>query len=161
MAGKKVSPYAPEQTQYEKKLNIKQKKYIKGVTEGKRKKDAAIDAGYSPNTAKNPLRNIEQSIVADHGKTIQQLLDEHLPIEEILNTVKDGMKAEKVTRAQAFGEFTDEVTDPDHTTRLKSAEIASKLRGMFVDKVEVATTEKHILILPDNHRQSLTDASKP
>jgi hypothetical protein len=41
-------------------LNVRQRKYAKGIAEGKSKHQAALDAGYSPNTAKNATVNIEK-----------------------------------------------------------------------------------------------------
>ncbi len=149
--GKKVSPFAPDKTKYEKRVEERHTKYLEGIVAGKSKKKSALEAGYSSSTANTTKSVVDKTLIK---KTTCELsaVDRYLPVEKVFGVVADGMNAVKTQRASYNGVFTDERVDVDHTTRLKSAEVAGKLRGMFTENVKVENVEKHILILPDNGR---------
>lgn len=143
---RKVSPFAPDKTKFEKRIEKKHTKYLEGVVAGKTKEQAALAAGYSASVSRSPGSGIEKTISA------KSAIDRYLPVEKIFGVVSDAMGANKVSRASEKGIFTDERVEVDHAMRLRSSEVAGKFRGMFTEKIKVETTESHILVLPDNDR---------
>ena len=113
-----------------KQLTVKEAKLVKGIAEGKKKYKAAVDAGYSPNSAgviaSETLRkpNIQEALQAE-------LARQGITLEKIIKPIKDGLEAEKVhivgNGDQAMAEIT-----PDHSIRLKSSQMAQTLLGAMV-----------------------------
>lgn len=102
------------------KTTVKQAKFIKGVVEGKTKRQAAKDAGYSGSpetlsvTASEVLKkpNVQAAL---HEEMARQ----GISIDAVVKPVADGLKAKK------------EITNtPDHTTRLAAVKIAAKWMGL-------------------------------
>jgi hypothetical protein len=114
-----------------KQLTIKQSNYIKERNAGKNKKQAGLDAGYSENTVIDVKNNIEKPILENHGYT--QLIDTYIPVEAIFKTIQDGLQATLVF--QGVNGLT-ESNLPDHRVRIKTAELAGKFRGSFIEKHE-------------------------
>lgn len=108
-------------------ITVKQRRYIKGVVEGKSKYQAAIDAGYSPNTAKVPSLNIEKlSVKEELNKALER---SGLTIQRITDKVSEGMEAKKTFVIGKDGEGTF-VETPDHAVQHKYVETAIKLHGI-------------------------------
>lgn len=109
------------------KLTVKEAKLVKGIAQGKKKYKAAVDAGYSPNSAgviaSETLRkpNVQEALQAEMAK-------QGITLEKIIKPIKDGLEAEKVhivgNGDQAMAEIT-----PDHATRLKSSQMAQTILG--------------------------------
>lgn len=111
-----------------KQLTIKEAKLVKGIVAGKTKRQAAIDAGYSPNTAS------EIAYETLNKPQLQALLHKELEkqgitLETVVKPVADGLKAEKVSIVGNGDSAMAEIT-PDHNVRLKSSQIASKWMGL-------------------------------
>jgi len=116
-----------------KQMTAKQAKYLEGVGQGMSKRQAALQAGYSPNTAKTPTVGIDAGITHKTGKTINELLHDILPPSKIFGVVKDGFEAKR-EHLTKDGDIIE--GGKDHQNRLKAAQIAGNLHGMFKTKVE-------------------------
>jgi len=93
-------------------LTPKQRALVKGVAEGKSVHRAALDAGYSPHTAKCDVYQNPRLRLA-----IADLMDRvGLNEEALLKAISDALTANKRTRA-------------DHPVRLRASETGLRLRG--------------------------------
>lgn len=110
-----------------KQLTVKEAKLVKGVVQGKPKYKAAVEAGYSPKSARSIATetlkkpNIQEALQAE-------MMKQGITLEKIIKPIKDGLEAEKVhivgNGDQAMAEIT-----PDHATRLKSSQMAQTILG--------------------------------
>jgi hypothetical protein len=103
----------------------------------------AVESGYSESTAHNVTKNVLKPLSENHGDKMTELLDKYLPIEKVLETVKDCMHATKTSRAIHIGEFTDEAIDPDWTARKNATDTALKLRNLLSDTTNVQINNFH------------------
>lgn len=108
--------------------SLKQKAVAKNLLEnvGKPIGKAMLEAGYSPAMAKNP----------DHltkSKGWAELMEQYLPDDKVLKVVNDAFEANKVISSHSEPDY----MTPDHPTRLKAAELSSKLKGKLIDKSQV------------------------
>lgn len=110
--------------------SIKQKKALKlAVENGGNISKAMREAGYSPQTAKNPKKLTE-------SKAWQDLMSEYLDDEELARVHKEGLNAVKkehkiVDRDESGSPIYDFVNVDDYATRHKYLETAYKLKGYF------------------------------
>lgn len=120
-----------------KPLTPKEIKLVKGIAEGKKKRTAATEAGYtgSPETisvtASQTLKkpNVQEALAeafAAHGITI----------DAATKPIADGLKAEKV-HIVGNGEQAMADVVPDHATRLKAAGMAFNLMGVGKQTADV------------------------
>lgn len=107
----------------EKDLPLKVRRYLKELPRSKTKKEAALKAGYSVQTAENATHKIESQV----GKSRMHAALEKAGVtdESISKGIKDAMDA---TTAD---------TRPDHQVRLKSIEIAGKFRRDFEEQIRL------------------------
>lgn len=117
-----------------KPITVREAKLVKGVVQGKTKRQAAIDAGYtgSPETVSVRASNVLKK--DNVQEALQKALEKHdLTPDRIMAVVSDGMNATKVNivRDPMGGEdsaFAEET--PDHSIRLKAASMAAQFSGL-------------------------------
>ncbi len=105
------------------KVSTRAKKYIKNKVAGMSDYQAAVAAGYSPNTAIAAAQNIENPSVKMEIKELMEkkgLTDDHL-----LDVLSEGLN----TASRIQGTDNDFVEVPDYQTRHKYLETALKLKG--------------------------------
>jgi len=113
-------------------MTAKVDRYIQNKLEGMTKKDAAIKAGYSPNTAIAPGQKIEST------EAYQRACDKYLPDDLIYRKLVEGLDATKVVIAQKDGVITDERVYADYSTRHKYVDSALKIKGDYKVVEQVA-----------------------
>ena len=102
-------------------MTAKQRKYLKGVVEGKTKKQAALDAGYAESTAITASQNIEP--FGGLKSQIDIAFEEKgLSLGDLIDSLKEGLDAK-----QPSPHWYDKNWMPDHNIRLKFLIIALKL----------------------------------
>lgn len=129
------------------KLNIRERKFVKGIVSGLSATEAMRQAGYKETTAR-----IKQSAkLAQVSETIQAVCERlGLTDEAIVSTLAGGLVAQKCISAigEADGKSTDFVEVPDWGNRLKASDIALKLKGRYPsDKVDITHTGKVTLVI--------------
>lgn len=112
-------------------LTPRQRKYLKGLTQGKTKKAAALEAGYSESTADNAKAQIEDHV--GEPLILEAFKKAGLTEDSIARVCKDAMKASRVVFE---GKKVKRVKD--HKTRLDAAELAGRFRGDFKERHEIA-----------------------
>lgn len=93
-------------------------KFIEGLVEGKAKYRAAIDAGYSHNTAQRAKELIQST------KNYKDALKELWPEEYLHQKMFEGLHATKIVKQNGV-----EKEIPDHAIRYKYLELGFKLNG--------------------------------
>lgn len=108
------------------KMTLKQRKLLKGITGGLPVSQAAREAGYSPKSGK-----VYEMLERPAFKSaLTALMDSQgLDDTRLLSALSEGLNA---TKTNARGE---EI--PDHTIRLKSLELAFRIRGSFAPERKV------------------------
>lgn len=107
-------------------LTIKQLRYRKNRLAGMTKWAAAINAGYSPNTARNAKKHIENHINFDATLQKHGLTDEKLG-----QHAADGLEANKKIITEN-GEF----ETADWSSRHKYFESICRIRGLMLDRYD-------------------------
>lgn len=140
------------------KLTTKQRKLIKGVIEGKTQKQAAIDAGYSEGSAettasktlaKEQVKASIQDLMEHMGLSDGALLIKHRELLEAQKQIS-GVKDRGGNPKEADGGSLEFVDVPDYQIQAKALEMAYKLKGAFVDKID------HTIGNPDGTALDLT-----
>jgi hypothetical protein len=104
-----------------KELNVRDKKTIKGILEGKSTRRAMIDAGFSENTANAKSGEKLERL----APTITKILEKQGITDDLLaKTLLNSLKANKYDLA-------------DHPIRLKAGELALKIKGYLKDNTEI------------------------
>lgn len=102
-------------------MTLKQTKLVKAYLKTGNKTQAAIAAGYSPKSA-HTLGH-EALKIPEVAAHLNRLMDRAgLSEKRLLDPIRDGLKAREVFEVV-------ETDAPDHANRLKSSELAWKLRG--------------------------------
>jgi phage terminase small subunit len=116
------------------KLTLKQRKLIKGKSEGKTTREASKQAGLNEQYACELLKKPEikatiQDLMEHMGLSDDALLIKH---KELLNAQKQlsGVR-------EAGSDSIEFVEVPDHAVQVKALEMAYKLKSAFVEKKEV------------------------
>ena len=126
----------PFPSQFE-KLSEREQKFVLGKLQGMTNVDAALQAGYTRNTAlvKSHLFMRRETIRLALGLTLSQL---GLDVNKILQPVLDGLKA---TRTQYIGrgEHARAITTPDYNIRLKASSLALRLLEWEADHTQKDT----------------------
>lgn len=104
------------------------------------------EAGYAPNTIKNP-KNLTES------KAWKDLMDEALPDSKLLEVHNQGLEATKVVSAVNTGRGASSATAdfidvPDMPTRLKAVQMGYKVKGKLDTGTNVNINEAKILVMP-------------
>lgn len=136
-------------------LTYKQAKFVKAKAEGKSGVQAAKEAyGVSNyNTAAViAAENINKPNIKEalHAEMVKQGID----IASVVKPVKDGLVAEKVSIVGNGDQAMAEVT-PDHSTRLKAVQIASKWMG--IDAVSGEGTTNNFIQIINNKADKYAD----
>jgi hypothetical protein len=115
-------------------LNIRQRKLIKLTVEGKKRKEAGIEAGFSPKTAESQASqtlakpNVREAFLAAMDKA--GITDDRLA-----KVMDEGLKANRaVVGTDATGKTMDFMDVPDHSTRHKFFDSATKIKGLEAAK---------------------------
>jgi phage terminase small subunit len=87
-----------------KPLSKRKRKYVKGVVQGKTKKQAALDAGYSESVALKAAEKIETPNV--HA-AFQKLIREAIPEKKLVQRLAEGIDAMETEFAKFEGQITD------------------------------------------------------
>lgn len=139
---KKTAPKAQAEAKVKKprELSLKQRQLVQGIIEGKTQKQAALDAGYSPNCPdeiaygelqKTSVQATLQKLMAEKGLSNDKLLEVHAEM----------IAATKVISAiggkDAGAGSVDFIDVPDWQARGKGLEMAYRLQGAFVEKKEL------------------------
>ena len=124
-------------------LDERERRFVKGVVEGKSLTQAAMDAGYAKSTAEKKSYAILQRPLV-RSKLTNALERVGVTLEGIVQPIVDGLNATKsyVTKDGLMVES----QVPDHKIRLDAARIAVALLG-GIPKVSVALTTAHGLNL--------------
>lgn len=106
-------------------LKPRQQKLLKGIIdEGKSVYAAAIDAGYSPNTAQHPSDLLDTAAMR---KALASLL---APAEKIAQRINEGLDAMETKFFQFKGEVTESRRVIAWGERRQYAELAARLKGL-------------------------------
>lgn len=123
-----------------KPLTEKQARYLKELPRTKSKKEAALKAGYSQQTAENAHQQIEIPIERV-AKTRMQEAFEAAGLNEagIAKVIKEATEADHaVYIRKGIGPVTsvETVFRPDHSTRVRAVDIAGKFRSDYIERQE-------------------------
>lgn len=106
------------------KLTPRQNALIEGILDGKSTHRAALDAGYSPNSAQHPAELLN---TAKMREALGILI---APIEKIAQRINEGLDAKKTEFAKFEGRISDSVDCIDFEQRRQYAALAAKLKGL-------------------------------
>ena len=113
------------------RLSLQQKQLIRYISEGRPVAEAARMAGYPSSSTRSHIYEMMQRPA--FKSALATLMDSQgLDDSRLLEVLKGGLEA---TRSNAKGE---EI--PDHPTRLKSLELALKIRGSFSPEKSLKAT---------------------
>jgi hypothetical protein len=137
-------------------VQARRKKIIKAIAEGKTQKEAGIEAGLNPNSARQQVGEILAEPCVQ--KTFLEILNEKIPDDFHSNVYREGMEANKVISANVIAPNGEGMKDansmtkdfievPDHPTRIKAADSVSKLKGLVVDKKQVGLDERAVELI--------------
>lgn len=113
-----------------KKLTIKEAKLVKGIVEGKTKRQAAIEAynTKTPETASVVASNVLKKVNVQEA--LQEALEKAgLTPSKVVDVVKEGMEAQRLVIV-GNGEEAMADLQPDHSIRLKAAGMAANFMGL-------------------------------
>jgi hypothetical protein len=135
------------------KLPPRKLAYIQGRLDGKSKKRAALDAGFSPNMAKHAADKIETK---DVRAAFARLIRETVPPELIAKAIADGLSATETKFFSHEGTVQDKREVPAWSERRQYAELAAEYGGYHLpSKSDQAQAGGGvILILPGGQPQS-------
>jgi len=121
--------------------------YVQGRLDGKSKKQAALDAGFSETMANHAADKIE---TRDVREAFARLVREMVPPEQIAKTIADGMAATETKFFSHEGVVQDEREVPAWSERRQYAELAAELGGYHArGSKEERGGGGVIIILPD------------
>jgi hypothetical protein len=139
-----------------KEPSIRAKKYIKNKIAGMSNYQAAVKAGYSPETAKNAAKNVEK-----HGVEVM--------MEDILNSagLTDEYMAKKLhgaTEATRIHGTNDNFVEVlDWMVILKALELGYKVKGKLIEKKDLNIKGGGVIYLPekelDAQRSKILDST--
>jgi phage terminase small subunit len=116
------------------KPTARQASLIKGVVEGKSVRKAALDAGYSPNTAEHAGELLST-------EALRGFCQSRLSLDKILARIDEGMDAEvneSIVLGRKGQEKVQTSTYPNYSERRQAAALAAKLVGADpASKIEV------------------------
>lgn len=111
-------------------LDIRKQRYVAGRLEGKSKKSAALEAGYSQSMAENAAAKIETKQVR---QAFQSLARKAIPAEKIVERLKEGLDATWVHQDNKRGT----IAEPYYRERREYVILAAKLGGYYVEKKDI------------------------
>lgn len=115
-------------------LTVREQRLVKGVVQGKSKRQAAIDAGYSPKSA-NAIAHEALRKPTVQAAFQRALKKAGITEDKLAQVMREGLDAQKVISAVVVGADANEKTQdfidvPDHPTRHKFLETAIKVKGL-------------------------------
>lgn len=110
------------------KPTARQAKFVKGLTEGKSARRAALDAGYSESSADHATTEILPVVERAFGEVIRRAI----PVERLVQRLDEGLDAVEVKIAVFEGKITHQKAFADYGERRAYAELIVKLGGHFV-----------------------------
>jgi hypothetical protein len=116
---------------------IRRRKVMKGLLEGKPMVDATTEAGYALSTA----RKTPQDIMPGVQEEFVEEFDRQLPRDEMVAGIKPGMSAERTTHI--YNVRTGQVehySEPGWHARAKFYDLACKVGGFIIRKEEMKVT---------------------
>jgi hypothetical protein len=116
----------------------KRRRFVEGLINGKSMRRAALDAGVSQSMANNAGRTILPGVRDD----FQQELGRKFPRGKLVQRIAEGLDAKAIKLAQFEGDFTDKRYLVDYSERRRYVELAAKLLGYLVEKLEVTGAEQ-------------------
>lgn len=127
-------------------LTYKEKKLIKGIAEGKTKRQAAIEA-YHTSTPESASVIASQTLKkVNVQEALEEAFERHgITIDRAVKPIADGLVAYKPGYTDKQGEF-HEGTD-DHSVRLKASSMAFGLMGL--GKGEGSTVNNILVVVTD------------
>lgn len=129
------------------KLTLKQRKFWKNYCQTHSLTEAAKYAGSNGKDTAS-LSVIGYGLLKSLNLSMPELLDaKGLTDEALIEPLRGGIQAQKPLIATWQGKITDQLWVDDHPTRAKFVEIYHRLRGNFVDKVELSGRDGGDLIL--------------
>jgi len=117
------------------KLGIKKRKYAEGVSKGKTRKQAALDAGYSASVAKNAKAKIESEA---YQEAFAALIRQTIPAEKIAQRIHEGMDAMETKFFQKDGNVIESRNVIAWGERRAYAELAADFGNMTTVKTSQA-----------------------
>lgn len=120
-------------------LTPKKRRYIQERLKHplKSKKDCAIAAGYSPNTAHNVAAKVERGC---REKLMESMKRHGISDDYLIKRLKEGLNAKDTKYFAHEGRVRDKKTSIDHNARRSYLDMAFSLRGDFIDKKELEIT---------------------
>jgi len=116
----------------------KRRRFVAGLIEGKSMRKAALDAGYTQSMADNASHRImpgaQEEFKAELGRKI--------PHAVLVKRIAEGLDAKETKFAQMEGNFTDRRDLVAWGIRLRYAELAAKLLGFLVERVELGQSDE-------------------
>ncbi len=136
--------------------NIKQRRFLKAYLEGKSLAECAKYAG-SRAKDKDSLKVIGHRMLTNINLSMEEVLTLCGLTDEVLaGKLQEGLEAERLYLASWKGRFMDERKAPDVPTRLKAVELIGRIRGLFIDRHELAGKDGGDIVLqivPDRNRE--------
>jgi phage terminase small subunit len=130
-----------------KEPSVRAKKYIKNKIAGMSDYQAAIKAGYSPNTAVAAAKNIENPSVE---AAMEEILDRAgLTDEYMAGKLREATEATKI-----HGTNDNFVEIKDWMAILKALDLGYRVKGKMVEKKDVNLKSSNVIVLPE---QELND----
>ena len=121
-------------------LTPRKRKYVKGIVEGKTKKQAALDAGYAESTAEKAKTHIE---TPDVRIAFAVLIREAVPAELLAKKIQEGLEAIETKFFQKDGEVVDSRDVIAWSERRQYAELAAEYGGYFTPHAEIDVSGKN------------------
>lgn len=102
-------------------------------------------AGYSPNTAKNPM-------LLTKSKSWEELLEQYIPDDKLAIKIEEGLEANRIISAintgkQASAATSDFIEVPDFAVRHKYVETSLKIKGKLIERKDITSGGKPLPIL--------------
>lgn len=141
MASKKKA--RKKSAKYRASLKPRQQKLLQGLVDGKSVRKAALDAGYSKNTAQHPADVLETQSMR---QALRGLL---APPEKIAQRINEGLDAMKTEFAKFEGAITDTRECVDFAERRQYAELACKLKELMPGDEDRGTLDNPMIVRID------------
>ena len=121
------------------KLTVKQKRFVEALLTANSQKEAAIIAGYSPDTAISMASHLSTNV--NIHEALAEAFEKHnLTEDRIAGKIDDGLEANKVigylnNKTSGVQKVSDEFIEiPDHHARHKYLDTLCKLKGHYIGK---------------------------
>jgi hypothetical protein len=144
----------------------KRRRFVAGLIDGKSMRRAALDAGFSQSMA----NNAGTKILPGAREEFKRELSRKVPRGKLIQRIAEGLDARAMKLAQFEGDFTDKRYLVDYSERRRYTQLAAKLLGYLVEKVEVTGAEQapldfHLEVnfvdAEEGARQKLLDDAEP